>query len=238
MSLNDLKIKIFADGADLQGMLQVYRQGIVKGFTTNPTLMRKAGIHDYAAFAKEVLAAIPDLPISFEVFSDDPKSMEAEAELIASWAKNVYVKIPVSNTLGEPSTPLIQRLSSKGVPLNVTAILTLEQVKEVLGALKAGVPSVVSVFAGRIADTGRDPMPLMREALEVCQSKAACELLWASTREMLNLFQAESIGCPIITVTNDILAKAKLLQMDLKALSLDTVKMFAADAKAAGFKIV
>lgn len=238
MGLKDLKIKIYADGADLAGMLQIAQQGLVKGLTTNPTLMRKAGLTDYPAFAREVLAQIKQLPISFEVFTDDFSSMEAEARAIAAWGPNVYVKIPVSNTLGQSSAPLIARLAADGIKLNVTALLTLEQVREVVGALKAGVPSIVSVFAGRIADTGRDPVPLMAEALKLCHSKASCELLWASTRELYNLFQAEALGCDIITVTNDILKKGDLIGTDLQALSLDTVKMFANDAKAAGFKIV
>lgn len=238
MSLKDLKIKIFADGADLATMLQLHQEGLVKGLTTNPTLMRKAGLSDYGKFAKEVLSQIKDLPISFEVFTDDFESMEREAREIASWGKNVYVKIPVTNTRAESAAALIKKLSGEGIKLNVTAILTLAQVKVVVEALKDGVPSIVSVFAGRIADTGVDPVPLMAEALKICQTRSACELLWASTREMQNLFQAEKIGCPIITVTHDILKKGNLVGMDLGELSLDTVKMFAGDAKAAGFKIV
>lgn len=219
-------------------MLQIYRQGVVKGLTTNPTLMRKAGISDYPKFAAEVLSQIKDVPISFEVFTDDFVSMEAEARAIAAWGDNVYVKIPVTNTLGHSSAGLVSKLAADGIKLNVTALLSLEQVREVVGALKSGAPSIVSVFAGRIADTGRDPVPLMTEALKICQTKAGCELLWASTRELLNLFQAAQIGCPIITVTNDILKKAGLIGADLAGLSLDTVKMFATDAKAAGFKII
>lgn len=238
MALKDLKIKIYADGADLAGMLQIYREGVVKGLTTNPTLMRKAGISDYPKFAREVLAVIQDVPISFEVFTDDFAAMEREAREISSWGANVYTKIPVTNTKGESSLPLVRALAADGVKLNVTALLDLEQVRGVVDALKDGVPSIVSVFAGRVADTGRDPVPLMVEALKVCRTKAGCELLWASTRELLNLYQAEAIGCPIITVPNDILKKGNLVGMDLKALSLDTVKMFAADAKAAGFRII
>jgi transaldolase len=238
MSLKDLKIKIFADGAELEGMLAIARQGLVKGLTTNPTLMRKGGVTDYPAFAKKVLSQIKDLPISFEVFTDDPAAMEHEAREINSWGPNVYVKIPVMNTKGESSLPLISRLAAEGVKLNVTAIMLTEQVKDVVAALKAGVPSIVSVFAGRIADTGRDPMPMMAECVKLCGAKPACELLWASTRELHNIYQAESLGVAIITVPNDILKKGDMVGMDLHALSLDTVKMFAKDAAAAGFKIL
>jgi transaldolase len=238
MSLKDLKIKIYADGADLNGMLSIAKEGLVKGLTTNPTLMRKGGVSDYPKFAKEVLAQIKDLPISFEVFTDEFDHMEKEAREIASWAPNVYTKIPVMNTKGESALPLVKRLAGDGIKLNVTAILDLEQTAGVVDALKDGVPSIVSVFAGRIADTGRDPVPLMKDALKLCQAKKGCELLWASTRELLNIYQADAIGCPIITVPNDILKKGALVGMDLKALSLDTVKMFSADAKAAGFKII
>ncbi len=238
MSLKELKIKIFADGADLNGMVQLSKVGWVKGFTTNPTLMRKAGIVDYEKFAKEVLLAIPQLPISFEVFSDDFADMERQARKIASWGKSVYVKIPVTNTKGESSAPLIRKLAQDGLQLNVTAITTINQVREVSGALKAGVPGIISVFAGRIADTGVDPVPLMQECLRIAHAKPALELLWASSREVLNLLQAEAIGCDIITVTNDILKKAsQQLGMDLGAMSLETVKMFDKDATSAGFKL-
>jgi transaldolase len=238
MSLRDLKIKIFADGAEINAMIQIYKEGLIKGLTTNPSLMRKGGVSDYPKFAKEVLAQIKDLPISFEVFTDDFASMEREAHAINAWGPNVYVKIPVTNTKGESSLPLVSKLAKEGIKLNVTAILTLDQVKGVVSALEAGVPSIVSVFAGRIADTGRDPIPMMTESLKICGQKAGCELLWASTRELLNLFQAEAIGCPIITVPNDILKKAVHVGMDLTAMSLDTVQMFSKDAAAAGFKIV
>ena len=238
MALKDLKIKIFADGADLPGMLQVYKEGVVRGFTTNPTLMKKAGVTDYEKFAKEVLASITDMPMSFEVFSDDLASMEREARRITSWGKNVYTKIPVTNTQGVSTAPLIKKLSAEGVQLNVTAILTLAQVKEVVDALKEGVSSFVSVFAGRIADTGVDPLPLMKQALTMTRSKKNVELLWASCREILNIYQADGMGCEIITVPNDILKKSNLIGMDLGALSLDTVKMFYKDSTSAGFKIV
>lgn len=235
--MSKLTIQLFADGADIKAMTDLYKGGRVKGFTTNPTLMRKAGISDYTGFSKEVLKAIPDMGVSFEVFSDDLEGMEADARVIASWGKNVYVKIPVTNTKGESTAPLIKKLAAEGVQLNVTAILTMKQVEEVCGALKSGVASIVSVFAGRVADTGVDPEPLMREALKVCRKLDKCELLWASTRELINLFQAQACGCDIITVTPDILKKLEMEGKDLTELSLDTVKMFRADALAAGFKI-
>jgi len=232
-----LSIKLFADGAEIEGMLALARSGKVKGITTNPTLMRKAGISDYPGFAAQVLSQIKDLPISFEVFSDDLAGMEREAKAIASWGQNVYVKIPVSNTAGQSTAPLIKSLAAGGAKLNITAILTQRQVEEVCAALKPGVPSIVSVFAGRIADTGVDPEPLMREALKACRGVAGAELLWASTRELYNLFQAQRCGCDIITVTHDILKKLDMVGKDLGELSLDTVKMFRNDAVAAGFKI-
>ena len=235
--MSKLTIQLFADGADIKAMTELYKGGVVKGFTTNPTLMHKVGITDYPAFSKEVLKAIPDKGVSFEVFSDDLEGMEADARVIASWGKNVYVKIPVSNTKGETTAPLIKKLANEGVQLNVTAILTMKQVDEVCGALKSGVASIVSVFAGRVADTGVDPMPLMRDALKSCRKLQKCELLWASTRELINLFQAQECGCDIITVTPDILKKLSMEGKDLTELSLDTVKMFRADALAAGFKI-
>src|SRR5213593_1770668 len=237
MDITDLSVKIFADGADLASMIELARQSWVEGFTTNPTLMAKAGVSDYHAFADGVLAAIPDRPISFEVFSDEFVEMERQAREIAAWGKNVYVKIPVTNTRSEPSYGLIRRLSEAGIKLNVTAILTLEQVREVAAALAGPTPSVVSVFAGRIADTGRDPVPLMAAAVELLRPYPREELIWASPRELLNIFQADAIGCHIITVTNDVLKKLELVGKDLGEYSLDTVKMFYTDAKAAGFRL-
>lgn len=236
-NVSDLKVKIFGDGADLQGMLALYQKPFIRGFTTNPTLMNKAGIRDYRAFAKDVLKAIPDRPISFEVFSDDLKDMERQAREIATWGPQVYVKIPVTNTKREPATDLVHRLSHAGIKVNVTAIMTLAQVREIVGALKGGAPSNVSVFAGRIADTGRDPVPLMTECLKVLQAEPSAELIWASPRELLNIFQAEAIGCHIITVTQDILGKLSNVGKDLDEFSLDTVKMFYNDAVKAGFAL-
>jgi transaldolase len=233
-----LKIAIYADGADVRDMIAARDGGIVKGFTTNPTLMRKCGVADYAAFAKEALAATGDMPISFEVFADDFDEMERQAKLIATWGNSVFVKIPITNTKGESAVPLIERLAAAGVKLNVTAILTLEQVRAVVvDALNPDVPAIVSVFAGRIADTGRDPVPLMREAAAICAEKPKAELLWASPRELLNIFQAEECGCRIITVTSDILKKLAMVGKSLDELSLDTVKMFYNDASAAGFRL-
>jgi transaldolase len=237
MQIADLRTKIFADGAELNGMLEMYRQRHIKGFTTNPTLMQKAGISDYRAFAKQVLAAIPDRPISFEVFSDDFSEMERQARDIATWGPHVYVKIPVTNTKREPAYDLVHRLSHAGVKVNVTAIMTLDQVGAVVAALKGGAPSNVSVFAGRIADTGVDPVPHMRSALEIMKAEPAAELIWASPRELLNVFQAHEIGCHIITVTNDILKKLALVGKDLNDYSLETVKMFYDDAHKAGFRL-
>jgi transaldolase len=232
-----LTIKLFADGADIKAMTELYKSGRVKGFTTNPSLMRKAGVSDYPAFSKEVLKAIPDMSVSFEVFSDDLEGMEADARVIHPWGKNVYVKIPVSNTKGESTAPLIKKLAAEGVQLNLTAITTLKQVDEVCAVLTPGVASIVSVFAGRIADTGVDPQPLMRDALKSCRKVAACELLWASTRELINLHQAQECGCDIITVTPEILKKLDMHGKDLDLLSLETVQTFRADALAAAFKI-
>jgi len=234
--LNALKIKIFADGADKAGMLEMYGKPHIRGLTTNPTLMKKAGITDYKSFARDILAAIPDKPISFEVFSDDFAEMERQAREIAGWGSNVYVKIPVTNTKREPSYDLVRKLSKAGVKVNVTALMTLDQVSAVVAALDKSVPSYISVFAGRIADTGRDPLPIMSKALEAMKSKPKAELIWASPRELLNIFQADDIGCHIITVTNDILKKLDLVGYDLTEYSLDTVKMFYNDAVAAGFR--
>jgi transaldolase len=237
--LTQLKVKIFADGADKKSMLDLYANPLIKGLTTNPTLMRKAGVSDYEAYAKDILQTVRDKPISFEVFSDEFPEMKRQALKIASWQKNVYVKIPITNTRAESSLPLIRELGQQGVQLNITAILTLDQVRGVADALNSQVASVVSVFAGRIADTGYDPEPLMRESLTLVRSKQPkAELLWASVREVLNIWQAEKCGCQIVTVPHDILNKAiKMAGMDLAALSLDTVKMFASDAQAAGFTV-
>lgn len=232
-----LKIAIYADGADVRDMVAARDGGLVRGFTTNPTLMRKSGVSDYETFAREALGATGGMPISFEVFADDFDEMERQARQIATWGEAVFVKIPVTNTKGASSVALIQRLSGAGVKLNVTAILTLEQVREVVDALDANTPAIVSVFAGRIADTGRDPVPLMREAKAICSTKPKAELLWASPRELLNIFQAEECGCDIITCTSEILKKLAMVGKPLDELSLDTVKMFYNDAAAAGFKL-
>lgn len=237
-TLNDLKVQIYADGADKAGILDLYAKPYIKGLTTNPTLMKKAGIKDYEAFAKDILQTVTQKPLSLEVFSDDFPEMKRQASKIASWGRNVYVKIPITNSRGESSIPLIRELSAQGVQLNITAILTLEQVRGVAAALNPSAPSVVSVFAGRIADTGVDPMPIMRESRVLLKDQPKAELLWASVREVFNIIQAEQSGCQIVTVTHDILAKAsKMLGTDLAALSLDTVKMFANDAAAAGYKL-
>lgn len=236
-SIPQLKTKIFADGADQQGMLAMYQKPWIKGFTTNPTLMRKAGISDYEAFAHEILQAIPNRPISFEVFSDDFDEMYQQALHIASWGENVYVKIPVSNTQGEPAYPLIKSLAKLQVKLNVTALMTLDQVFDVTESLADAPSSYISVFAGRIADTGRDPLPIMQKALEIMKPHPQLELIWASPREILNVFQADAIGCHIITVTNDILKKLDLIGKDLNEYSLETVQMFRDDALKAGFTL-
>ncbi len=233
----DLKIKLFADGADKAAMLNLYRNPLIKGFTTNPTLMRKAGIADYEAFARDILSEIRDRPISLEVFADEFDEMERQGRLIATWGPNVYVKIPVTNTKRAPSAELIHRLSHAGIRLNITAILTLEQVRTVVDALAGGAPSNVSVFAGRIADTGRDPVPLMARAVEMVSVHPGMELIWASPRELLNIFQADAIGCHIITATPDVLQKLALVGKDLDEYSLDTVKMFHSDAVKSGFKV-
>jgi transaldolase len=237
MNLSNLRTKIFADGAEVDSMLELYRLPHIKGFTTNPTLMRKAGVTDYRAFAQRVLSAIPDRPISFEVFSDDFDEMERQACEIAGWGDNVYVKIPVTNTARTAAYDLIHRLSHAGVKVNVTAIMTLEQVGEVVNAVRGGAPSNVSVFAGRIADTGRDPVPLMTDAMEMLAAAPAAELIWASPREVLNIIQADVIGCHVITVTRDILNKLALLGKGLDDYSLETVQMFYDDARAAGYSL-
>ena len=234
-AVEQLSVKVFGDGADLDSMLELYRNPYIKGFTTNPTLMRKAGISDYRGFARQVLKAIPDRPISFEVFSDEFPEMERQARDIASWGENVYVKIPVTNTRRESACELVRRLSHSGVKVNVTALLGLDQVRDVAQAVACGAPACVSVFAGRIADTGRDPVPLMAAAVELLRMAPNAELIWASPRELLNIFHADAVGCHIITVTHDILKKLSLVGRDLGDYSLDTVKMFYADAKQAGF---
>jgi len=235
--LESLKVKIFADGADRAGMLEMAAKPYIAGLTTNPTLMRKAGISDYRAFARDILRAIPDKPISFEVFSDDFAEMERQALEIAALGDNVYVKIPVTNTQCEPTYKLVNRLALRRVKLNVTALMTLAQVRDVVAALSPETPSCVSVFAGRVADTGRDPLPLMAAAVEMLKVNPRAELIWASPRELLNIFHADTVCCHIITVTNDILKKLELLGKDLNDYSLDTVKMFRNDAIAAGFAL-
>jgi transaldolase len=236
-SLGQLKIRIFADGADLAGMLELSRRPHIQGLTTNPTLMRKAGVRDYRAFARDVLSVIRDKPVCFEVLADDFENIERQAQEIASWADNVYVKIPVTNTRGESSAPLIGRLTGRQVKINVTAITTLEQIRAVVRVLNPATPSFVSVFAGRIADTGIDPVPVMARAVQMLSENTRAELIWASSRELLNIFQAESVGCPVITVTRDILDKLALIGYDLTEFSLDTVKMFRDDAQLAGFTL-
>jgi transaldolase len=235
--LDSLKVKIFADGADKAGMVEMYNKPIIKGLTTNPTLMKKAGIKEYETFARDILLTIKHKPLSFEVFSDDLAEMKRQAKIIASWGENVYVKIPATNTKKISTCSLIKDLSDNGIKLNITAIMTLEQVRDVVLSLNAEISSYVSVFAGRIADTGTDPVPLMAAAVEITKLKPKAEVIWASPRELLNIFHADQIGCQIITVTNDILKKLDLIGYDLENYSLDTVKMFYNDAKAAGFTI-
>lgn len=235
--IDNLKVKIFADGADLAGMQAMYGKSYIKGFTTNPTLMRKAGIADYEAFARQVLKAIPDRPVSFEVFADDFAEMEKQAKAIASWGTNVNVKIPVTDTAGKFAGPVIRSLSRQGIVLNVTAVMTVTQVELIADALDAAAPAIVSVFAGRIADTGIDPVPHMRACLKALSNRPRAELLWASPRELLNVFQADDVGCHIITATNEILAKLELVGKDLDAYSRETVQMFHRDATASGFTI-
>jgi transaldolase len=235
--LDTLKVKIFADGANKKNMLEMYSKNFVKGLTTNPSLMKKEGVRNYKNFCVDILKLIKDKPISFEVFSDDFNEMERQALEIASWADNVYVKIPITNTKKETCYQTIKKLSKNNVKLNITAIMTLNQVEKVVSVLQPNVPSYVSIFAGRIADTGIDPVPMMAEAVKLLKSLPASELIWASPRELLNIFQADTIGCQIITVTNDILKKLSLIDYDLNEYSLDTVKMFYNDAVDAGFKL-
>ena len=233
-----LSIKVYSDGAVLETMLKDLNSGLVSGFTTNPSLMKKAGITSYIGFAKEVLKDIKEFPVSFEVFADYIETMEKEAEKIASLGENVYVKIPVTNSKGESTVDLMKRLAAKGVKINATAIFTLEQVREVVGALKAGTPGIVSVFAGRIADTGVDPVPIMKEALSICRQKDGVELLWASPRETYNIYQADELGVDIITCTSDLIQKLSLNGKDLTEYSLETVQMFLKDSTSLGFKIL
>jgi transaldolase len=235
--VNDLKVKIFADGADKTSMLEMHAKPFIQGLTTNPTLMKKVGIKDYRAFCQDILTTIKEKPISFEVFSDDFAEMERQAMEIASWGSNVYVKIPVTNTKQETCYALVKKLAAQKVKVNVTAIMTLSQVRDVVENLSPKVPSYVSVFAGRVADTGRDPVPVMAAAVEMLKLSPASELIWASPRELLNIFQADDIGCQVITVTNDILKKLSLVGYDLDEYSLDTVKMFYNDSITAGYKL-
>lgn len=236
---HNLAVKLFADGADLESIAKLYADPMmmIKGFTTNPTLMRKAGVTDYEAFAKAVLDEVPDRPVSFEVFADDHAEMEAQAKRIQSWGANVFVKIPVTNTKSRSSAPLVRKLSAAGVQVNVTALFTLDQVREITDALHPETAANISVFAGRIADTGRDPLPLMAEAVEIMKAKPKAELIWASPRELLNVFQADAVNCHIITATPDILKKLELVGRDLDRFSLETVEMFYRDASAAGYTI-
>jgi transaldolase len=234
-TVSDLKVAIFADGAEKAGMLEMYAKPYIKGFTTNPTLMRKAGVNDYERFAREILQEIPDRPISFEVFADDFAEMARQARKITTWGENVRVKIPITNTRRESAVPLCERLTQEGIPVNVTALFTLEQVQAVVDAVAGGAPTYVSVFAGRIADTGVDPLPLMAEAVRRLAASPNAELIWASPRELLNIFQADAVGCHVITVTNDILKKLSLVGKNLNDYSLETVDMFYDDGRAAGF---
>lgn len=235
--INNLKVKIFADGANKQDMIEMNSRSYIKGLTTNPTLMKKEGITNYREFCKDILLTIKEKPISFEVFSDNFREIERQAIEISSWGANVYVKIPITNTKQEPCYEVVEKLSKLGIKLNITAIMTLSQVKKIVSFLQPNVPNYISVFAGRIADTGVDPEPLMAEAVEILKLAPASELIWASPRELLNIFQADRIGCHIITVTNDILKKLNLIDYDLEKYSLDTVKMFYSDAVDAGFKL-
>jgi len=236
-TVSELRVQIFGDGADKAAMLELYRKPYIKGFTTNPTLMRKAGVTDYRGFALDILEHIQDRPISFEVFADDEKEMELQARQIAEWGENVFVKIPITNTRGESMLRLVRRLASDGIQLNVTAICALDQVQGACQALQDGAASFVSVFAGRIADTGRDPMPLMREAVAMVDAIVTARLIWASPRELLNIFQADEVGCHVITATSDVLAKLPLIGKDLHKFSLETVEMFYRDAVNSGFSL-
>ncbi len=236
-AVHDLRIKIFADGADLPSMVALAELPHIKGLTTNPTLMRQAGIADYKAFAADVLAAIPDKPVSFEVFADEPVEMLRQARLIASWGDNVYVKVPVTTTDGASTAAMVTELSAQGVQLNVTALMTTDQVSSVAAAIEPGVPAIISVFAGRVADTGRDPVPLMTTCVDLLADRDEIELIWASPRELLNIFQADAIGCDIITVTPDLLKKLDLVGKNLDEFSLETVQMFYGDAAMAGFRL-
>jgi len=236
-SVNDLKIKLFADGADLPGMLEMNSKPFIQGLTTNPTLMRKAGIKDYKSFAKEVLRSVTEKPISFEIFSDELEEMKRQGIEISGWGQNVYVKIPITTTLGESTASVVEFLVDRDVKVNITALMTQSQVQAVVDVLNPSIPSYVSIFAGRIADTGRNPVPIMIEAVDILKDFPLCELIWASPRELLNVFQADEIGCHIITATNDILKKLDLVGKDLTTYSLDTVKMFRNDAIAAGYSI-
>lgn len=237
LTVNDLRIKLFADGADLQGMLEMSTKPFIKGLTTNPTLMRKAGITDYRSFAKSALREISEKPISFEIFSDELEDMKRQGIEIAGWGENVYVKIPITTTSGESTVSVVDYLVNRGVKVNITALMTTNQVHVVAGVLNPSIPSYVSIFAGRIADTGRNPVPIMEEAIAILSTNSQSELIWASPRELLNVFQANEIGCHIITATNDILKKLDLVGYDLTSYSLDTVKMFRNDAIEAGFSL-
>jgi transaldolase len=237
ISASELRVRVFADGADLEGVRRLAADPLISGFTTNPTLMRKAGIVDYGRFAEEMLEIVSDRPVSFEVFSDEPREMERQARLISSWGENVYVKIPVTDTAGVRTDELLRRLSAAGIKLNVTGLMTVVQVEQVAACLQDGLSAFVSVFAGRIADAGVDPVPVMTSALNVLAGTPGAELLWASPREILNVVQADQIGCHVITVTHDLLGKLKLLGRDLNAFSLDTVRMFHDDARAAGYTL-
>jgi transaldolase len=231
------KLQIFADGAELGTMVRLYRSGTVDGFTTNPTLMRKAGVTDYAGFARSVLEQIPDVPISFEVFADDLPTMEVQARKISAWGKNVFVKIPIMNTRGESSIPLVRRLTDEGLAINVTAMMSLEQCRDVVRRIPSNGRLILSIFAGRIADTGRDPMPIMREAVALCTDRCEIKVLWASPREVLNVYQADECGCHIVTATSDLLAKLSLKGKDLTEFSRETVQMFYDDARRAGYSL-
>lgn len=236
-ALRDLKIKIFADGADKDSIFEMAKNPLISGFTTNPTLMRKAGVKDYSAFAKEIARLVPDKPLSFEVFSDEFTDMERQAELISGWGPNVFVKIPITNTKGASSIPLIKRLANKGVQVNTTALMTLSQVREAANALRGGPTAYISLFAGRIADSGRDAAKEMKAAVKMIEGYPNLEMLWASTREVWNIFEANQVGCQIITVPNSILNKLELVGRDLDEFSLETVKMFYDDAQAAGYTL-